>query len=109
VKRRSTSAGDPTDEREQETKLGQTGLRRPREKALKSTGAPKATAPVLDSTPDYTHGCEPMASFGRDPLLDPRSGRTRMWISHTAATILTNRSIGLRNFITSFGEQNCCQ
>ena len=43
------------DEREQETELGQTGLRLVTRKRPNSHREAKATAPVLDSTPDYTH------------------------------------------------------
>jgi hypothetical protein len=43
------------DEREQETELRQTGLRRVTRKRPNSHRAAKATAPVLDSTRDYTH------------------------------------------------------
>ena len=43
------------DEREQETELGQTGLRRVTRKRPNSHREAKATAPVLDSTPHYTH------------------------------------------------------
>ena len=39
------------DEREQETELCQTGLRRRRESFVSSHRETKATAPVLDSTP----------------------------------------------------------
>src|ERR1019366_10799444 len=42
------------DEREQETESGQTGLRRVMRKHPNSHREAKATAPVLDSTPDYT-------------------------------------------------------
>src|ERR1700757_3641497 len=44
-------APDPTDEREQETELSQTGLRRRRESFVSSHREANATAPVLDSTP----------------------------------------------------------
>jgi hypothetical protein len=43
------------DEREQETGSSQTGLRRALRKHPNSTGRLTATAPVLDSTPHYTH------------------------------------------------------
>jgi hypothetical protein len=43
------------DEREQETEPSPTGLRRRRESAVNSHRETKATAPVLDSTRDYTH------------------------------------------------------
>jgi hypothetical protein len=46
---------DPTDEREQETELCQTGLRRARESKPISHREAKATAAVLDSTPHLTH------------------------------------------------------
>jgi len=42
------------DEREQETEPGQTGLRRRGESYVHSHRETKATAPVLDSTLDYT-------------------------------------------------------
>ena len=42
------------DEREQETESSQTGLRRVMRKHPNSHREAKATAPVLDSTPDYT-------------------------------------------------------
>src|SRR5215471_16695076 len=42
------------DEREQETELSPTGLRRRRESFVNGHRETKATAPVLDSTPDYT-------------------------------------------------------
>ena len=42
------------DEREQETGPSQTGLRRRRESFVSSHREAKATAPVLDSTPDFT-------------------------------------------------------
>jgi len=42
------------DEREQETELGQTGLRRVTRKRPNSHREAKATAPVLDSTRHYT-------------------------------------------------------
>src|SRR6266436_8601360 len=43
------------DEREQETELRLIGLRRARESAPNSHRVATATAPVLDSTRDYTH------------------------------------------------------
>jgi hypothetical protein len=43
------------DEREQETELRQTGLRRALRKQPNSHREAKATAPVLDSTPHLTH------------------------------------------------------
>ena len=43
------------DEREQETGSSQTGLRRAMRKHPNSHREAKATAPVLDSTPDCTH------------------------------------------------------
>jgi hypothetical protein len=43
------------DEREQETELRQTGLRRRRESFVSSHREKKATAPVLDSTPDFAY------------------------------------------------------
>ena len=43
------------DEREQETELSQTGLRRRRESVVKSHRETKATAPVLDSTRHITY------------------------------------------------------
>jgi hypothetical protein len=43
------------DEREQETELRQTGLRRTMRKHRNSHREAKTTAPVLDSTRDYTH------------------------------------------------------
>ena len=43
------------DEREQETESGQTGLRRRGESQVNSHREAKAAAPVLDSTPDFTH------------------------------------------------------
>jgi len=43
------------DEREQETGSSQTGLRRAMRKHPNSHREAKATAPVLDSTPDYTN------------------------------------------------------
>ena len=43
------------DEREQETELRQTGLRRVMRKHPNSHREAKATAPVLDSTPHITH------------------------------------------------------
>ena len=43
------------DEREQETELCQTGLRRVVRKHSYSHRETKATAPVLDSTRDYAH------------------------------------------------------
>ena len=46
------------DEREQETELCQTGLRRAMRKHPNSHREAKATAPVLDSTPDYTGAAE---------------------------------------------------
>ena len=55
---REPDAGNPPvrfDEREQETESSQTGLRRRRESLISSHRETKATAPVLDSTPDYTH------------------------------------------------------
>ena len=51
---REPDAGHPPvrfDEREQETELSQTGLRRRRESFVRSHRETKATAPVLDSTP----------------------------------------------------------
>jgi len=54
---REPDAGNPPvrfDEREQETELSQTGLRRRRESAVNSHRETNATAPVLDSTLDYT-------------------------------------------------------
>ena len=42
------------DEREQETELSQTGLRRRCESIVNSHRETTATAPVLDSTPHYT-------------------------------------------------------
>ena len=55
---REPDAGNPPvrfDEREQETELGQTGLRRVTRKRPNSHREAKATAPVLDSThpPDF--------------------------------------------------------
>ena len=41
------------DEREQETEPGQTGLRRRGESPVNSHRETTATAPVLDSTPNY--------------------------------------------------------
>ena len=46
---------DPTDEREQETESSQTGLRRHDESQVNSQREAKTTAPVLDSTPHFTH------------------------------------------------------
>ncbi len=43
------------DEREQETELRQTGVRRVVRKHPNSHREAKATAPVLDSTPDFTN------------------------------------------------------
>jgi hypothetical protein len=43
------------DEREPETGSSQTGLRRAMRKHPNSRREAKATAPVLDSTPHYTH------------------------------------------------------
>src|SRR5215471_1957038 len=43
------------DEREQETELSPTGLRRRRESFVNGHRETKATAPVLDSTRRYTH------------------------------------------------------
>ena len=43
------------DERGQEPESSQTGLRRRRESAVNRHRETKATAPVLDSTPDYAH------------------------------------------------------
>jgi hypothetical protein len=43
------------DEREQETELRQAGLRRVTRKRPNSHREAKVTAPVLDSTRDYTH------------------------------------------------------
>jgi hypothetical protein len=43
------------DEREQETESSQTGLRRRGESLVSSHRETKATAPVLDSTPDSAH------------------------------------------------------
>src|SRR5215467_3889323 len=43
------------DEREQETELSPTGLRRRRESFVNGHRETKATAPVLDSTRHYTH------------------------------------------------------
>jgi hypothetical protein len=43
------------DEREQETELSQTGLRRRRESFVSSHREAKATASVLDSTPNFTY------------------------------------------------------
>src|SRR5262252_4135292 len=54
---REPDAGNPPvrfDEREQETESSQTGLRRRRESFVNSHRKTKATAPVLDSTPNYT-------------------------------------------------------
>src|SRR5215469_14307787 len=53
---REPDAGNPPvrfDEREQETELRQTGLRRRRESFVSSHRETKVTAPVLDSTPDH--------------------------------------------------------
>ena len=55
---REPDAGNPPvrfDEREQETELRQTGLRRALRKQPHSHREAKATAPVLDSTRHYTH------------------------------------------------------
>src|SRR5579864_309304 len=55
---REPDAGNPPvriDEREQETELRQTGLRRTMRKHPNRHREAKATAPVLDSTPDFTH------------------------------------------------------
>src|SRR5215831_4069931 len=55
---REPDVGNPPvrfDEREQETEPCQTGLRRRRESTVNSHREAKATAPVLDSTPDFTH------------------------------------------------------
>ena len=55
---REPDAGNPPvrfDEREQETELRQTGLRRRRESFVSSHRETKVTAPVLDSTLDFTH------------------------------------------------------
>ena len=43
------------DEREQETESSQTGLRRRGESPVNCHRETKATAPVLDSTPHFTH------------------------------------------------------
>jgi hypothetical protein len=56
---REPDAGDPPvrfDEREQETELRQTGLRRALRKQPNSHREAKATAPVLDSTQNPPHG-----------------------------------------------------
>ena len=53
---------DRFDEREQETELRQTGLRRVKRKRPNSHREAKATAPVLDSTPHCAH---PPTSFKR--------------------------------------------
>jgi len=55
---REPDAGNPPvrfDEREQEPEPSQTGLRQRRESAVNSHRETKATAPVLDSTRDYTY------------------------------------------------------
>ena len=55
---REPDAGNPPvrfDEREQETESSQTGLRRAMRKHPNSHREATATAPVLDSTRDYTH------------------------------------------------------
>jgi hypothetical protein len=55
---REPDAGNPPvrfDEREPETEPSQTGLRRRRESFVSGHREAKATAPVLDSTPDYAH------------------------------------------------------
>jgi hypothetical protein len=44
------------DEREQETEPSQTGLRRRRESFVSGHREAKATAPVLDSSPDIVYG-----------------------------------------------------
>src|SRR5213593_1441948 len=56
---REPDAGNPPvrfDEREQETELGQTGLRRVTRKRPNSHREAKATAPVLDSTQNPPKG-----------------------------------------------------
>jgi hypothetical protein len=57
------------DEREQETEPSQTGLRRRRESLVNSHRQTKATAPVLDSTPDYTQN---PTGAARSPFHQPR-------------------------------------
>jgi hypothetical protein len=55
---REPDAGNPPvrfDEREQEPESSQTGLRRRSESQVNSHRETNATAPVLDSTLDYTH------------------------------------------------------
>jgi hypothetical protein len=55
---REPDAGNPPvrfDEREPETEPSQTGLRRRRESFVSGHREAKATAPVLDSTPNFTH------------------------------------------------------
>jgi hypothetical protein len=67
------------DEREQETGSSQTGLRRAMRKHPNSHREAKATAPVLDSTPDFTH----------DPTLEPPpnpSGPRSTRTDHGAST-----------------------
>ena len=55
------------DEREQETELRQTGLRRVMRKHPNSHREARATAPVLDSTRDITH----QGSMSAKAFIDP--------------------------------------
>ena len=64
------------DEREQETGPSQTGLRRRRESFVSSHREAKATAPVLDSTPHYTH---PIKEDVKKKSLPLPSRETRAW------------------------------
>ncbi len=62
---REPDAGNPPvrfDEREQETELGQTGLRRVTRKRPNSHREAKATAPVLDSTRPAIKTCNGLIS-----------------------------------------------
>ena len=64
------------DEREQETELRQTGLRRALRKQPNSHREAKATAPVLDSTLDITH---PMKEDVKKKRFSPPLGKMRVW------------------------------
>src|SRR5580700_1505266 len=95
------------DEREQETELSQTGLRRRRESFVSSHRETKATAPVLDSTPDFTHNLanalpltampngSKLGSHGRHKgVLGWRRNRARYSTGRLLSTLLRRKGLG---------------
>ena len=80
------------DEREQETELRQTGLRRAMRKHPNSHREAKATAPVLDSTRHYAH---PMKEDVKEKILPSPLGGDVGVSTYIQPRLILRRVIGL--------------